>query len=573
MNDHRARLGPHATLISLRCPAKKMNRRKPNRSRIHAGFARWVGYASVLMTLSLSYPAAAENEQPERPNIVLIMADDLGFSDLGCYGGEIDTPSIDRLAAEGLKFSQFYNCGVCRTTRAALITGLHPRRISGRLLHDNMTTLAEVAQSSGYRTSLIGKWHFPVTKPIDQNRLPTRRGFEKFYGLAAGCSNYFNPAKPFPDFYRGQGPDPFLDQETPVTTFPPDYYTTDAFTERAVQQIEQFAGAEEPFFLHLCYTAPHYPLHAKPQDIAKYKDRFDAGYFVMRERRIQRLRQLGMIDPRWQLSKPDPQRSRLPYDYAITPWEKIENLPREKRRMEVYAAMVDSMDQGISRIIEALQRGGISDNTCVIFLSDNGGCASHSGYDDEVIRKGHEAYNQELPGGIDTYDYVAQGWGWAQNAPFRRYKVWTHEGGISTPLIVRWPKVIQAGTISDQVGHVVDIMSTLLEISSASYPDKRNNQTVLPTDGISLLPVFEGKQRAGHTSLCWYLYGNRAIRQGKWKLVWGSNVKKWELFDMELDRTETNDLATQDPQRVERMEAAWMQWAKQTGAPLKGTAL
>jgi arylsulfatase A-like enzyme len=511
----------------------------------------------------------------ERPNVLLIMADDLGFSDLGCYGSEINTPHLDRLAKEGMRFSQFYNCAVCRTTRAALLTGLHPRRIKGRLLHDNMTTLAEVAQSSGYRTSLIGKWHFPVTKPTDKKRLPTRRGFQSFYGLAAGCCNYFNPAQTFPDFYRGQGPEPFLDQEMPVTEFPPDYYSTDAFTSRAVEQIEQFAGAEDkaPFFLHLCYTAPHYPLHARPRDIAKYKGRFDEGYFVMRENRLKRLRSLGLIDPRWQLSEPDPRQSELAYDYAITDWEKIENVPRETRRMEVYAAMVDSLDQGIGRVMRTLQRCGIAENTCVMFLSDNGGCASHSGYHDEQIRKSHEAYNSELPGSVDTFDYVTQGWGWAQNAPFRRYKVWTHEGGISTPLIVRWPKVVPAGTLTHEVGHVVDIMPTLLEVTGASYPTKRNELAVLPTEGRSLLPVFEGRDRVGHKSLCWYLYGNRAVRQEKWKIVWGSHVKKWELFDMELDRTETNDLASQYPLRVKRMEAEWLQWAKQTGAPLKGTSL
>jgi arylsulfatase A-like enzyme len=547
-----------------------------NEVAVSATFATWLGRVTCLvLTLSPTCEARAEKAKPLRPNVVLIMADDLGFSDLGCYGGEIDTPNIDRLAQQGMKFSQFYNCAVCRTTRAVLLTGLHPRRVKERLLHDNMTTLAEVAQSSGYRTSLVGKWHFPVSKAADRKRLPTRRGFEKFYGLAAGCCNFFNPAKPFPEFYRGQGPEPFLDQENPVAKFPSDYYTTDAFTDRAVEQIEQFAGAEDksPFFLHVCYTAPHYPLHAKPQDIAKYSGRFDEGYFALRESRIKRLKSLGLIDPRWKLSKPDPQKSQLAYDYAITPWEDIGNLPREKRRMEVYAAMVDSMDQGIGRIMDSLNRSGVSDNTCVLFLSDNGGCASHSGYYDEEIRRGHDAYNWQLPGSVDTFDYVAQGWGWAQNAPFRRYKVWTHEGGISTPMIVRWPKVIQAGALSHQVGHVVDIMPTFLDLSGASYPEKRNNMAVLPTDGISLFSVFEGRRRVGHQSLCWYLYGNRAIRQGKWKLVWGSNIRKWELFDMELDRTETNDLASRFPQRVAQMEADWLQWAKQTGAPLKGTAL
>ncbi|MEQ9409531.1 MAG: arylsulfatase [Fuerstiella sp.] len=529
----------------------------------------------ILLILVLSPTLNAADVPAARPNIVLIMADDLGFSDPGCYGGEIETPNLDRLASQGLRFSQFYNCGVCRTSRAALLTGLHPRRIKGRLLHDNMTTLAEVARSSGYRTSLIGKWHFPVTKPQDRNRLPTRRGFELFYGLAAGCCNYFDPARPFPDFYRGQGPDPFLNQETPITEFPSDFYTTDAFSDLAVQQVEAFADGQNdsPFFLHLCYTAPHYPLHAKPDDIARYKGRFDDGYFAMRQNRMQRLRDLGLIDERCRLSSPDPQQSQLAYDYAITPWEELQDTDREKRRMEVYAAMVDCMDQGIGRVLQAIERTGITDNTCVIFLSDNGGCASHSGYHDDDIRRAHAAYNSELPGSVDTYDYVAQGWGWAQNAPFRRYKVWTHEGGIATPMIVRWPDEIAPDELTHQVGHVVDIMPTLIDLMNATYPETRNGLAVLPPEGISLLPVFRRQQRVGHDSLCWYLYGNRAIRQGKWKLVWGSNVQRWELFDMETDRTETNDLATQYPQRVRQMESLWLTWAQQTGAPLKGTGL
>lgn len=288
---------------------------------------------------------------------------------------------------------------------------------------------------------------------------------------------------------------------------------------------------------------------------------------------MRRLVDLGLIPDGTTLSKPDPQVSQLTYDYAITPWEEVANLPRENRRMEVYAAMVDSMDQGIGRVLGVLERTGIADNTLVIFLSDNGGCASHSGYFDEEVRKGHEAYNKELPGGVDTYDYVAQGWGWAQNAPFRRYKVWTHEGGISTPMIARWPGVIRPGSLSHQVGHVVDFMPTLLELTGAEYPAKRKGVEVLPADGLSLLPVFEGKEREGHESLCWYLYGNRAVRQGKWKLVWPSNLEKWELYDMERDRTETNDLAAKERERVSQMAADWIRWAKQTGAPLKGNGL
>jgi arylsulfatase A-like enzyme len=520
---------------------------------------------AVLAAFCLHEKVQAQTSKPTRPNIVLIMADDLGFSDLGCYGGEIETPNLDRLAAEGVRFTQFYNCAVCRLSRASLMTGLHPRRADrARLLHENMTTLAEVARSSGYRTSLTGKWHCPVTKPRDKNRLPTRRGFDEYYGLAAGCCNYFNPAKPFPDSYTGQGPEPFLNQETPVTTFPPDFYTTDAFTAHAVKQIEKFAGAEDaaPFFLNLCYTAPHYPLHAKPQDIAKYKGRYDDGYFAMRERRHRRLVDLGLFDPQWKLSQPVPTLSSSRYDFAITPWEQIPDRARETRRMEVYAAMVDSMDQGIGRVLDALDRTGVANNTLVMFLSDNGGCAGFADHEDA-----------ELPGSINTFDYVAQGWGWAQNAPFRRYKTWTHEGGIATPMIARWPGVTQPGSRTHQVGHVVDFMPTLLDVTGAAYPEKRNGVAVLPPDGLSLLPVLEGKARAGHKSLCWYLYGNRAVRQGKWKLVWGDNTRQWELFDLESDRTETDDLTARYPGRVKQMQSDWQRWAKATRVPLKGTGI
>ena len=363
------RCGPTLKARRPANPPAGHSRSNPVKDRVRCRRSSAVEFSSVsrrrlrdalvlLSTICLTGAGRAEQTSPRRPNIVLIMADDLGFSDLGCYGGEIETPHLDRLAGDGVRFTQFYNGAVCRTSRVSLLTGLHPRRVKGRLLHDNMTTLAEVARSAGYRTALVGKWHFQVTKPSDRSRLPTRRGFDEYYGLAAGCCNYFNPAKPFPDFYRGQGPEPFLRQETPLTEFPPDYYTTDAFTEQAIERIERFGRDEgkTPFFLHLCYTAPHYPLHAKAEDIAKYKGRYDDGYFATRKRRARRLVQLGLIDPRWKLSEPDPQVSRLRYDYAITPWEKLPNQAREKRRMEVYAAMVDSMDQGIGRVLQALDR-------------------------------------------------------------------------------------------------------------------------------------------------------------------------------------------------------------------------
>lgn len=507
--------------------------------------------------------------QTKRPNIVLIVCDDLGFSDLGCYGGEIATPHLDRLAEQGSRFTQFYNCAVCVTTRAAMYTGLHPRQKERPLLRQDMTTLAEVLSDAGYRTCLTGKWHLGPVAP----RRPTDRGFQEYYGVASGCCNYFDPAMPDPVFYNGGQRRPFLHNETPVREFPDDFYTTDAFSDHAISQIEKYASSDAPFFLNICYTAPHFPLHARPEDIEKYKGRYDQGYFHLRQARFQRLKELGLIRPQWKLSQPDHRLGEFRYDYDITPWDEVEEPAREKRRMEVYAAMVDRLDHGIGRVLDALDRTGVADDTLVLFFSDNGGCASFPGYSNARQREGRKTYNQELPGGKNTYAFVGPGWGWAQCAPFRRYKVWTYEGGIATPMIARWPNHIQPGSISREVSHVVDIMPTLAELAGAAYPQTRNGKPVAPMEGHSLVPTFHGKQRAGHDSLCWYLFGNRAVRQGKWKLVWGVTAGVWELYDMEADRTETRDLAQMHPDRVAKMAAAWNEWAERTEVPLDAPVL
>jgi len=513
--------------------------------------------------------------------VVLILADDLGFSDIGCYGGEIETPNLDRLAAEGMRFTQFYNCGVCRTTRATLLTGVHPRRRNrGRLLHPEMVTVAEVLKGAGYQTSLTGKWHFPqkdIGFPIYR---PTDRGFDEYYGIAEGCCSFFDPSKAFPAYDKGVTPIPFLHNEEEVTEFPDDYYATDAFTDHAIEQIEKFSPAardgDSPFFVHLCYTAPHYPLHAKPEDIAKYAGRYDDGYFVLRERRRQRLIELGLIDENAKLSKDDLQLGEFRYDYAMTPWEDIREADREReiQRMEVYAAMVDSMDQGIGRVMAALEENGVGDNTLVMFLSDNGGCASHVGYNDEEVWQQYREYNSAPAGSADTHEYVGPGWGWAQNSPFRRYKVWTYEGGIATPMIAHWPGKVEAGAIAPAVGHVVDFMPTLMELGKAEYPQQRDGVDVLLPEGESFLPVLTGEvEKESSRMFFWGLYGNRAVRQGKWKMVWGSTGKKWELYNLKVDRTETADVIEKHPHQAKRMEQAWLRWAKETGYPLTGNAL
>ena len=499
------------------------------------------------MVLFAGMPEASA--APSRPNIVLILCDDLGFSDPGCYGGEIRTPNLDRLALEGMRFTQFYNCAVCVTTRVALMTGLYPRP-GKRGLRGNMVSLGEMLREAGYATALTGKWHGLGGRPID-------RGFDEYYGLLSGCCNYFNPAKPDPNFYGGNARR-FAHNAQPVTEFPDDYYTTDAFTDHAIETIQRFAKEGKPFFLHLCYTAPHFPLQAPEQDIARYRGDYAHGYFVLRERRHKRQIELGLLDPKWKLSPVDHKTGSFSYDYEVTSWEEVETRAREERRMEVYAAMVDRMDQGIGRLLDALDQTGVADNTVVFFLSDNGGCASWPR--DE---KGFEEYNRGIPvGDPRSYEFVGPGWGWAQNAPFRRHKVWTYEGGIATPLIVRWPGVVKPGAITHQVGHVIDFMPTLLELAGGTYPETSGEEPILPLEGESFAPVLRGKNHKPRDTLCWALFGNRAIRQGHWKLVWGASDQRWELYNLAMDRTETNDLATEHPERVKAMAADWERWAR-----------
>ena len=488
-----------------------------------------------------------------KPNIVLIVADDLGYSDLGCYGGEIETPHLDRLAVEGTRFTQFYNCAVCVATRAALLTGLHPRHGRSSWLHRDMVTLGEAMQTAGYHTSLTGKWH-SGTGPDSH---PYHRGFQEYWGLGSGCSNYFHPTTPDPMFYNGGTQRPFFHNLERVTEFPAEFYATDAYADHAAGMIQKLSK-QGPFFVHVCFTAPHFPLQAKREDIAKYRGRYDDGYFALREKRFRKQVELGIVAATTELSPVDHRLGDWKYDYEITPWESVADRERETRRMEVYAAMVDRLDRGVGTILTALQSAGVADDTVVMFLSDNGGCGSEP----EDVAGWRKFNGAKMPGPKDTYDFCGAGWGWAQSTPFRRFKTWCYEGGIATPLIVRGPQVRSGGTITHQVGHVVDLMPTLLELAHGEYPREFNGHAILPAEGRSLVPILEGKEWPESRELSWYLFGNRAVRDGKWKLTWGVTRAKWELFDLEADRTETHDLAAEQPDRVAQMAATWTQWAK-----------
>lgn len=502
---------------------------------------------------------AATPAKKRQPNILMIVADDLGFSDLGCYGGEIQTPNLDRLAAQGIRLTQFYNNAVCVVTRASMMTGLYPRFGSAGFLRSNMITIPEVLRQAGYHTVLTGKWHLGSKSP---NR-PTDRGFDEYYGVPSGCCNYFNPAQPDPHFYDGQGKRrPFVHNQESIDKFPEDFYTTDAFTNHAVQNIQRLATTGSPFFLNVCYTAPHFPLQAKPEDQVRYRNKYARGYFALRQERYRRQLRLGIINPRWSLSSVDEKMGAWNYDYAIQPWEKVQDPQREQRLMEVYAAMVDSLDQGIGRLLKAIDEAGIRDNTLVLFFSDNGGCASLP-----VNFRDYQAYNSgKTIGTKESYEFCGPGWGWAQNTPFRRHKAWTYEGGIATPFIARWPGRIHPNSIAHQPGHVIDLLPTFAEWAGTSHPRFIKDRPTMPLEGTSLSPILMGKLRTPPT-LMWQLYGNRAIRQGKWKLIWGVTRGQWELYDLEADRTETQDLASRNPARVKRMGELWKQWAERHEVP------
>ncbi|TWT80253.1 Arylsulfatase [Planctomycetes bacterium CA13] len=494
-------------------------------------------------------PIVSATAQESHPNIIVIMVDDMGWSDIGCYGSEIDTPNIDRLATDGMLFTQFYNNAKCTTTRASLLTGLYPRnggRGQDALITKNMLTLGEAMRHAGYATGLSGKWH--NGKAVGTR--PYERGFDEAYGLWDGCCNFFNPKTPDPEF-KGGNVRAFghNDRSLRYDDFPDDYYTTDAFTDHAIKTVKAHVASKKPFFHYLPYTAPHYPLHAKPKDIAKYKGKYAEGWDVLRQKRLARQKELGLIDENWEVVERD--------DRAQA-WEDAKKIDEnwQQLRMEVYAAMIDSVDQNIGRLLDTLDEVGVADNTLVLFLADNGGCAETPGGNDP----------KQVPGPKDFYSHVGPGWATASNTPFRRYKQYCHEGGIATPLLARWPASIKPGSRCEQVGHIIDLLPTFLDIAGADYPDEHPafGEQTIPLDGKSLLPTLKGQQRQPHHYLYWHWATNRAVRRGDWKLAWDKHAKTWELYDLSTDRTEAHDLAAQHPELVAEMTDKWNAWAKMT---------
>jgi arylsulfatase len=506
--------------------------------------------------LALSASTAAVGVQRQgRPNILLIVADDLGYSDLGCFGGEIDTPNLDALAADGLRFTQFYTTARCCPSRASILTGQYPHKVGvghmvtdlghpgyrGKLSEDYLT-LGEMLRSAGYRTYLSGKWHVGTPDP-------TRRGFEQYFGTLISAATYWDSER----YLR-------LPQGSRTRSYGSDaFYGTDALTDYALDFLEDARTTpEKPWFLYLAYNAPHFPLHARPEDIARYRDRYTAGWDALRQERLARMKRLRLVARDTHLS---PRSNYTNYGATVTaqnpPWE---SLPEDRRadlamRMAIYAAMVDRMDQNIGRVVSDLRARGELDRTLIMFLSDNGACAEWDpfGFDvksspDNVLHRGDDLARM---GSRGTYHSVGSAWANASNTPWRMYKHYSHEGGISAPCIAHWPAGIRRrNAMENTPAHLIDLMPTFVEVSAAQPP---------PTAGISLVPALRGK-RLPERTLYFEHEGNRAVREGRYKLV-ALRGDSWKLYDMERDRTELEDLSAQRPQRVASMAKKWDTWA------------
>ena len=487
-----------------------------------------------------------------RPNIILIVVDDMGFSDIGCYGSEISTPNLDALAATGLRFTQFYNAARCCPSRASVLTGLYPHQAGmghmdwdreapgyrGRL-NDDCVTIAEVLRSAGYFTAMSGKWH--VGQP--QGVTPWKRGFDRSLNSNDGSAAFYYSNAPGAILYLNGK---VLSKDDPA--FPKNAYTTDFFTDYGIKFIDEARAGNQPFFLYLAYNAPHFPLQAPTEDIAKYRGKYKAGWDVLREQRYAKLIDLGMVDKEWRLSpKPD----------DVKDWDRL--TPGEQDRfdhiMSVYAACVDHMDHAVGELVAGLRSRNALDNTLIMFLSDNGG-NSERGVDGILEGPGE-------PGTVNSRVFCGGAWATLQNTPFRRYKHFVHEGGIATPLIVHWPAHIAGkGELRTQPGHLVDIMATCVDVAGASYPLEFNGEAILPMEGTSLVPAFENKS-IERDAIYWEHEGRAAMRAGDWKLVRNAPRDPWELYDLKTDRTELHDLAAQEQAavRVEEMKSKWKEWA------------
>ncbi|MDO5977904.1 arylsulfatase [Flavivirga spongiicola] len=503
---------------------------------------RFLLYLFVIFNIAA---CKTENTDNFGPNIILISADDLGWSDLGCYGSEINTPNLDKLAEEGMRFTQFHNTSKCFPSRASLITGVYAHDCGYDTTFNNpiknAVTIGEVLREKGYLTYWSGKHHGKEN--------PITRGFDRYYGLKDGACNFFNPgaqregeAKPA--------------QKNPTRTWcidsmmhygytpkEKDFYTTDYFTHYAIDYMKDAAEKKKPFFLYLAYTAPHDPLMAWPEDIAKYKGKYDLGYGRIRNARYNKQLKMGLIDKGYALSKP-----------TFKPWDTLtlDQKEFEAKKMEVYAAMIDRMDQNIGRVLDELESLGQLDNSIILFVSDNGASS-------QVVNLKNDNDDGKI-GGIDRWISLGLDWANVSNTPYRFYKNYSYEGGINTPLIAWWPNKIKSNSFSSFSGHFIDIMPTIIEITGATYPDYFNKQDITPMRGISLLPILEGKEAKRDKPIFWQWKEGRALLQNNWKIVKHGIDKPWDLYNIEEDPTETNNLNNMYPDKIIELDSMFINW-------------
>lgn len=477
----------------------------------------------VLAVLGLAFPLASA---ADRPNIVLIMVDDLGYSDFGCYGSEIETPNIDKLAEGGLRFSRFYNTAKCHSSRVSLLTGLYCDQAGSESLSRGVT-IPEVLGKAGYSTAMVGKWHL--------KKEPTDRGFAKYFGHLSGATNFFT------------GDDTFRLNGEPWSDFGDDFYTTDAFTDYAKQFVGEMLteSPDQPFFLYIAHNAPHYPLHVREEDYRKYENRYTEGWDKVRADRYQRQLDSGLVPEEWALS---------PRPENVPAWDKLsdEDKDWERRRMAAFAGMVDRVDQKTGELVDFLKETGVYENTLIMLCSDNGACPF-----DRTRGKEYEPWD---PASYWCYD---TGWSHVGNTPFRLHKQNQHEGGIASPMIAHWPAGMkaEAGSITDQPAHLIDFMATAIDVADAEYPENWPGVELEPLQGKSLAPIFAGETREPHDFLYFHFSDNRAIRKDNWKVV-THRASQWELYDIEKDGTELNNLAADHPEKVKELSDLWYRTAE-----------
>ena len=539
------------------------------------------------LSLSASIYAHAEKTENGKPNILIILADDLGYSDLGCYGGEIHTPNLDSLAQNGVRFNRFYNAGRSCPSRASLLTGLYPHQAGvGRMTFDdhlpgyrgtmthNGVTIAEVLKSAGYQTGMIGKWHVSETplRPDQREWLnhqvqhdeftlkenyPTRRGFEDFYGTIYGVVDYFDPFS-------------LVNGEEPVNEVPKGYYSTIALSDSAVSYINRYARSDKPFFMYLAYNSPHWPLQALEEDIKKYEDTYKVGWEAIRDARYQRMIKLGIFPE---------QSDYLTNRLSTKEWNTNSDSLWDARAMAVHAAMVDRMDQEIGKVLKALKLTGKMENTLIFFLSDNG-CSAEicqdyaPGENDrpDMLRDGtpiiYPKNKEVMPGPETTYASLGPEWANVLNMPFRFWKAKMYEGGICTPMIACWPKgiKIKKGSVNSEMCHIIDFMATAIDLAKAEYPAVYNGNNIQPFEGKSLVPILQTGKRKGHEIIGFEHFNEKAMMsKDGWKIIRPNRKdSSWELYNLNIDRTEKNNVADKYPERLNQMISQYEAWEKRT---------